>query len=292
MSGPAAQLWFGRTLHRRERPFVRAFSYRIAMLELDIDRLEEADGLSRLLSIEHGNIVSFRPTDHGARKKTVPLRLWAEARFAEAGIKLDGGAIRLLTFPRVLGHGFAPISLWFGYGPDGGLRGVLYEVHNTFGEAHCYASALGSEAGRWLADEAGRAVADKEFFVSPFFDVSGTYRFTLRRGPDRMELVVENLGADGRDHVASMALRPQPLTSRAILRWLVLMPISGLGVVFAIYWQALRLWLKGARYRAKSIQRARRTTLAGLDAKLSSKEEWLSSKEEWPAVAHELRKRA
>jgi uncharacterized protein len=285
MTQPGAQLWFGRTLHRRERPFARAFNYRIAMLELDVDRLEEASSVSRLFSIGGGNVISFRPTDHGARNAAMPLRLWAEARFAESGISLDGGAIRLLTFPRVLGFGFAPISLWFGYAPDGGVRGVLYEVHNTFGEAHCYVSALGSEARYRLADEAGRMLAEKEFFVSPFFNVAGTYRFTLRRGPERMELVVENFGADGRDHVASMALKVQPLTSTAILRWLVLMPISGLGVVLAIYWQALRLWLKGARYRAKPVQRARRTSLAGPEANLSSKEEW-------SAAALELRKRA
>jgi uncharacterized protein len=278
MNAPAAQLWFGRTLHRRERPFVRSFSYRIAMLELDVDRLGDAGRLSRLVSIGRPNLIAFRPTDHGARNKSVPLRLWAEARFAEAGIDLDGGAIRLVTFPRVLGYGFAPISLWFGYGPGRDLRGVLYEVHNTFGEAHTYISAVGAEARHRLTDEAGRTLADKEFFVSPFLDVSGTYRFTLRKAPERMELVVENLGASGREHLASMAINALPLTTPTVLRWLVSVPISGLGVMAAIYWQALRLWLKGARYRVKPAQREKRTTLAG--------------PEEKSAEAYELRKRA
>ena len=55
---------------------------------------------------------------------------------------------------------------------------------------------------------------------------------------------------------------PHVLSDRAILRWLVEMPFSGIGVMVAINWQALRLWLKGARYRAKPDQRARRTSLA------------------------------
>lgn len=278
MSEPAAQLWFGRTLHRRERPFVRAFSYDVAMLEVDIDRLEEAGQLSPLVSIGRSNLVSFRPGDHGARSDAVSLRVWAEARLGEAGIRLDGGAIRVLTFPRVLGYGFAPISLWFGHGPGGDLRGVLYEVHNTFGEAHTYVSPVGTEAGHSLADDAGRMTADKEFFVSPFFDVTGTYRFTLRRTGARVELVVENLGGEGRDHVASMAVAAQPLTSVNVLRWLVSMPISGLGVIFAIHWQALGLWLKGAKYRVKTRQRENRTTVAG--------------PENSPATAYDLRKRA
>jgi len=95
-----------------------------------------------------------------------------------------------------------------------------------------------------------------------FFDVSGEYRFTLNPGEDGMGLVVENMSPDGRLHVASLSLLPKPLTTPAILKWLVAMPISGLGVMVAIHWQALRLLMKGARYRDKPEQSAQRTTLA------------------------------
>jgi len=253
MSEPAARLWFGRTSHTRFTPFKRSFSYRIAMLELDIDRLSEARSLSKLVSVNRSNAISFRETDYGARNASVPLRLWAEARYAEAGVQLDGGAIRLITFPRVLGYGFAPISLWFGYGPDKALRGVIYEVHNTFGETHAYVSAFHPEV---------RAESEKEFFVSPFFDVTGQYRFTLRQPRDDMQLIIENLGTDGRQHVASLTAWPKNLTTGAVLGWLLEMPFSGLGVILAIHWQALGLWMKGARYHIKPAQRARRTTLA------------------------------
>lgn len=277
MNRPPARLWFGRTTHTRMTPFRRSFTHRIAMLEIDIDRLEEANGLSHLFSVEQANVISFRSTDHGVRSATVPLRRWAEARYAEAGIGLDGGAIRLVTFPRVAGYGFAPISLWFGYGPDGECRGVIYEVHNTFGETHAYVSAFYA-TGR-------RAIGDKDFHVSPFWSVEGQHRFTLRHRGDGLALIVEHLAADGRLHVASLNARSQPLTSAAIGRWMLAMPFSGLGVMIAIYWQALRLWMKGARYHIKPEQRARRTTLARPEA-------ILSSKEEWPADAQDLRKRA
>ena len=274
MTGPAAQLWFGRTVHRREKPFVRRFSYRIAMLEVDIDRLAEADKLSHLFAVDRGAPVSFRQTDHGARNATLPLRAWAEARYAEAGVHLEGGSIRLVSFPRVLGVGFAPISLWLGYGPDEQLRGVIYDVHNTFGETHSYVCAF---------DPAQvHAVADKEFFVSPFFGVDGQYRFTLRppaarlnerKSGDQMSLMVENMGADGRAHVASLTVKATALSSPAILRWLVLMPISGLGVLVAIHWQAFLLLLKGAKYRGKPVQREPRTTLMRRETKDAAKEE-------------------
>ncbi|MBI1358983.1 MAG: DUF1365 family protein [Alphaproteobacteria bacterium] len=252
MSAPAARYWIGRTVHRRETPFVRRFSHAIAMVEIDIDRICDADVQTKLFSVNSRNVVAFRETDHGARNASVPLRVWAEARFAEADIGLEGGAIRLIAFPRILGHGFAPISLWLGHGPDGDLRGVIYEVHNTFGEAHVYVSPCPEI----------RHEADKSFFVSPFFEVSGRYRFTLRPSDSRLELVVENLGLEGRSHVASLLARPRPLTDVTIIRQLFAMPLSGLGVVFAIHWQALLLWARGARYHIRPVQRADRTSLA------------------------------
>jgi uncharacterized protein len=278
MSRPPARLWFGRTTHTRMTPFRQSFKHRVAMLEIDIDRLDEAERLSHLFSVERSNVISFRSTDHGARNAAVPLRLWAEARYAEAGIGLDGGAISLITFPQVLGFGFAPISLWFGYGPDGECRGVIYEVHNTFGETHSYVSAF------YLAG--WRAMGDKDFHVSPFWSVEGEYRFTLRHGGDGLALIVENLSGNGRLHVASLNACAQALTSPAIARWLLAMPFSGFGVMIAIYWQALRLWLKGARYHDKPEQRARRTTLARPEANLPSTEEWPAD------VREDLRKRA
>lgn len=250
---PAAQLWFGKTVHQREKPFRRRFSHRIAMLEIDIDRLGEADKLSRLFSVDRGNVISFRETDHGARNAAVPLRAWAEGRLAESGIDLEGGAIRLLTFPRVLGYGFAPISVWYGFGPAGELRGVIYEVHNTFGEAHAYVSPYNRDLGK--------QVSEKDFFVSPFFDVTGDYRFGLRQSEKAIAVTVENVSPDGRHHVASLAVKPRTLTSAHILKWMVVLPISGLGVTIAIHWQALLLLLKGAKYRDKPVQRERRTTL-------------------------------
>jgi hypothetical protein len=259
MTRPAAQLWFGRTQHTREKPFKRSFSHRIAMLEIDVDRTDEADRLSKLFSVGRGNLISFRVADYGARTSGVSLRTWAEARFAEAGISLDGGTIRLLTFPRVMGYGFAPISVWFGHDPDGNLRATIYEVHNTFGETHCYVSALNPECGQQRAE--------KELFVSPCFDVTGEYRFGLRRSDKVTTLSVENISADGRHHVASLAVKPRKLASGAILKWLVAMPISGIGVMVAIHWQALRLWMKGAKYRDKPVQRARQTTLAQAESK-------------------------
>ena len=82
----------------------------------------------------------------------------------------------MLASARVLGHVFDPLSVFWCYDSSGRLACVVAEVHNTYGERHAYLLQ---------PDEAGTAVTGKDFHVSPFFDVTGTYelRFTLTAGP-------------------------------------------------------------------------------------------------------------
>ncbi len=247
----------GRTVHERQVPFKRSFSHRIAMIDVDIDQLELATRGHRFFSLNKFNALSIRTSDYGSRKSDASLRDWAEGQFRTAQIELDGGQIRLLAFPRTLGYGFSPIAVWLGHGPKGELRGVIYEVHNTFGEAHAYVYA-------WTGHEEHHA-STKDFHVSPFFDVSGEYRFMLRNHSERIELIVENFKDGERTHVASLLARRKPMSDGAILKWLFTMPLSGLGVMFAIHWQALIIWMRGARYHRRPEQRVSTTTIATSD---------------------------
>jgi len=250
---PALNLWKGKTVHARYVPFERRFAYDLALMDIDIDRLDEAGRQSALFSVERPNLFSFSRKDHGARDG-LPLRPWAEQMFAMAGVKLDGGAIRLVTLPRHLFYKFSPISLWYGYGPSGGLRGIIYEVNNTFGDTHSYVAAV---TGNRSQHEAGKA-----FHVSPFFDVTGTYRFTLRAPDDRLGVVVESLKHGTRLHMANIIARRQPATTGTLLATAVTRPFSTLGVTLGIHWQALKIWLRGAKYRSRPHPPEQAATLA------------------------------
>ena len=247
------QLYIGKTSHARFTPFEFRFSYNIALIDIDIDRLDEASACSSLFKAEKSALFSFRRKDHGARTDN-PLRPWALSQFAKADVDLDGGPIRLVTFPRHAFYKFAPISLWYGYGPDGQLRGVIYEVNNTFGETHAYVAAANNEPGRTLADKA--------FHVSPFFDISGKYRFTMRPPGACLDLVIDSLDGDQRTHMANIVARARPATTPQFARLALMMPLSTLGVTFAIHWQALKLWIKGAKYRPKPPLPAHDTSVA------------------------------
>lgn len=251
---PALSFWPGRTVHARTKPFTHRFGYRIAYIGLDLDRLEEAAATSRWFSVGKFNLFSFHPGDHGARDGS-DLRDWALKRFAEVGVELDGGSIRLVCQPRVLGYQFNPISVWLGYGPDGALRGALYEVHNTFGDAHTYGVRIRS-------DEDLHHRATKSFHVSPFFGVEGQYGFSLKPGDDRLGLSIVKSVSGETDFTASMTLIRQEATSSALWKLFLRQPFSTHKTIAAIHFEALKLWLKGARYHPRPTPPSRPLTSA------------------------------
>ena len=252
---PALLLHHGRTVHRRYVPFRSEFDYGVAMIDLDIDRLDEAHRQCRLFGVEERALFSFERKDHGAQEIT-NLRPWAEAQFQEAGISIPTGTIRLVTFPRHAFYKFAPISLWIALDEKGAPSAILYEVRNTFGERHIYAASL---EGRW-----SRHRAPKSFHVSPFFDVSGTYAFSLRYDVQGLRLGVTTEKEGEPVHMASLATRAAPASDRNLLSTALHMPFSTLGVSLGIHWEALKLWLKGARYHGRPKKKTNGPTRACL----------------------------
>ena len=258
MNHPPLSLWIGRTAHVRHVPFKRAFHHRIAMIDIDVDRLEGAGAMSRFFSVGRFNLMSFHPEDNGPRNGS-NLRTWANRKFAEAGLDLGNGSVRLATFPRVCGYAFAPLSVWYGYDAEGHLAGLIYEVHNTFGDAHSYVALVGDDK----ADQRRlHSSAPKEFYVSPFWDVSGDYRFTLNKPDKKLTLVVENMSDDQRLHTASLLAHRKTASSANIIRHFGARPFSAIGVTVAIHWQALQLLWRGAGYRSRPTQVVTQTTRA------------------------------
>lgn len=236
----ATALYVGETVHQRMTPRPHRFSYRLFQLLLDVDRLDE--GFSGLCWLRQGafGLFSFAPRDHGYRDGS-PLRGWAEDALRRAGLPAEAATIRLMTFPRVLGFVFNPISIWFVEDAKGGLEAVIYEVNNTFGQTHAYVLPAAGAGVR-------RQRADKRLYVSPFYKVEGEYRFTITQPDDRFHLTIVK-AVDGRpDFTASLQAQRQPLTDARLMGLFLSMPLMTLKVVAAIHWEALRLLIKRAPF--------------------------------------------
>ncbi len=236
-------LYFGKVMHKRLRPFVHRFDYRVFNLLVDLDELPALPRRLRLFSHNRFNLFSLMDRDHGPRDGS-PLRPWIERHLAAAGIDIAGGPVRLLCFPRVLGYVFNPLSIWFCYHPHLGLRAILYEVRNTFGEKHGYLIpvAFGRAADAPIAQS-----CDKGFYVSPFLPMEGGYRFRLREPGERLSILIRQHDSEGEILLASLAGRRAALDAGSLAKAALAFPLLTLKVIGAIHWQALKLWLKGAR---------------------------------------------
>lgn len=243
MSGARAEdahrLYVGEVMHMRLRPFRHQFRYRVFTALLNIDALESAE--SRLMKVDRFGLFSFHRKDHGPRDGSA-LRPWAERLLRQAG-RPAPARITLLSMPRLLGYAFNPLSVFFCEDADGRLESVIYEVKNTFGDQIPY--VLAAEPG---ADGAVRHEQGKAMFVSPFIGMDQTYRFTIRPPDERLAIRIRQHDAEGDWLIATQNGRARALTDGALARLTFTHPLAAFKVIAAIHWQALRLWLKGARF--------------------------------------------
>jgi DUF1365 family protein len=239
----AAALYFGEVMHARLKPMGHRFSYRVMSLLIDLDRLSEADLLSRLFGVNRAALYSFHEADHGERDGS-SLRAYAQRCAAKHEIDLAGGRVWLLCYPRLLGYTFNPLSVYFCHRADGALALLIYEVRNTFGDIHAY--ALPVRAGEISA--AGiRQQQDKLFYVSPFVEMAMRYHFRISPPGENVKLRILETDREAPLLAATFHGRRRALTTRALLRAFFALPLVTLKIVVAIHWEALRLWVKGAR---------------------------------------------
>jgi DUF1365 family protein len=251
----ALQICFGQVMHRRLRPTVHAFRYPVFYFRLHLQTLDTA--ARPLFSRNRFNLFSVHDADHGARDGS-PLLPWIQHLLAREGVQADGD-IWLQAFPRVLGYVFNPVSFWYCHGRDGGLKAVLAEVNNTFGEHHNY--LLLPPAGGDIR-EGQTLLAKKVFHVSPFMAVNGFYRFRFfgatggGRGMARIEHADE-LGELLHTAVSGTATAP---TTGRLLKAFFGYPLQSVGVIARIHWQALQLWLKRVPFFSKPAPPLEETT--------------------------------
>ena len=237
-------LYAGVVAHVRTRPVRRRLRYRVAQMLLDLDELPRLDRELRWFGYNRRALFSFHDLDHG--DGAGDLRGWVEGQLIRAGCALEPDAIQILCMPRILGHVFNPLSVYFCHDAEGRLGAILYEVHNTFGERHSYVEPVDGDA------RPVRQRCDKRFYVSPFLPMALRYDFTVSPPADGVSVQVCASDKEGLLLDAWFTGRRQPLDDAALLRLLAAFPLMTLKVVVAIRWEALKLWLSGIGWIART----------------------------------------
>ena len=235
-------IYRGVVTHLRVRPKRHALRYRVFQLLLDLDETPRLAARSRWFAWDRAGLLSFRQTDHGDGSAR-PLKAQVEQRLREARIDA-GGPVRILCMPRVLGHVFNPLSIYFCHRPDGGLAAIVYEVNNTFGDRHSYVLPVREEA------RIEQSCA-KRLHVSPFMDMGLTYDFTITPPEARVGVGIHVGDGDGLWLTAGFTGARRPFTDAELFKAWLAHPLLTVGVLAAIHWEALKLWSKGLRYRPR-----------------------------------------
>lgn len=239
----APELVTGETFHCRRGEIDNRFRYRMDMVL--VDPVFRAN--PRLFSRNRLNLWSLWDTDHGGTDKPGKAVDWAWCVLRARGFSYEqGDHLLLLTQPRVLSFEFNPVSFWLLLrGAD--LLAVIAEVNNTFGDRHCYVCHKPGFAPITGADT---LEATKIMHVSPYQEIAGRYKFRFDIGQD--DIAIRIFFENGqRGLVAGYHGRRGALTNRTILGSVLRRPFGSFGVYALIHWQALRLKLKGARYRSR-----------------------------------------
>lgn len=246
----SADLWQGalidaRIWHARAGDVSRQFRYRAVYAALPLTALEAGD---LPLRPDAPGLWRLRLRDHGGRDGA-GLAAFMRARLAPLG--LGHCRTTLVTMPRGLLYGFNPVSFWLAR-DDAGLRAVLAEVSNTFGECHLY---LCRHPDNRVISPSDRLRGDKLFHVSPFLPREGHYVFRFDAGPGRFGAWVDWIGQDGALRLQTSMTGPARVLNRSSLRRAALRhAFQPLRVTALIHWQAARLFSRGVRYRRKPPQ--------------------------------------
>jgi len=248
-NGPPPQavgvLYPGEVMHARLKPFGHRFTYRVFSLLVDIDRLAELDRMTWLLRVNRPGLASFHESDH-VETPGETLRAFADRQLTEAGVKKSPARVLLLAYPRIFGYVFNPISVYFCYDDNDALIALIYAVRNTFGGRHIYVSPI--RPGD-LGPAGVRQTQAKLFHVSPFIGMDTRYHFRILP-PGRMVRLRIHETEDGAPLLSATFIgAARPLATPDLGACLIRFPLMTLKIILGIHWEALKLWLKGARFR-------------------------------------------
>jgi DUF1365 family protein len=235
-------IYEGRVSHARRSPVAHTFRYRLFMLYLDLDELPQVFAGRWLWSVRRPAFARFRRADHLGDPRE-PLDRCVRTLVHEATGRRPSGPIRLLTHLRYGGYGFNPVSFYYCFDAAGRhVEAVVAEVNNTpWGEQHCYVLGASGQSIR-------HQVTRKAMHVSPFMPMDIDYVWSFSPPGERLAVSMACVQAGDTVFGAALDLTRRELTGATLARALLFYPLMTVQVIVGIYWQALRLKLRGSRF--------------------------------------------
>ncbi len=229
--------------HTRVSPKKHAFQYRVFMLAIDLDDFPQVP----LLSLNRFNLFSIDNRDHIRINDKSSIKENLSSWLAEKGTKLPADVkIMLITFPRVLGYSFNPVSFYYIYSHTGEPIAAVAEVTNTYREMKLF--PLGEPDAKGSFNH----TVSKNFYVSPFSDPNDTFHFRIGQPTNEWSIHIDNLTDSKPSLLSSIRGKRQELTASRLAWYAIKYPLISLSIILRIHLHALLLFLKKIPHFAKS----------------------------------------
>ncbi|MDF1743957.1 MAG: DUF1365 domain-containing protein [Gimesia sp.] len=237
-------IYTGWVRHQRYKPVEHQFRNRIFLMYLDLDEIHTVFQGRWFWSARRPALARFCREDHmGDADQSLSDSI--RDFVTKSGRPRPDGPIRLLTHLRYFGFIMNPVSFYFCFDKDSqAVQTVVAEVHNTpWGEQHCY--IIDADQFRPGAE---KQPTDKTFHVSPFMPMDIQYFWRMTEPQDSLTVNIDNQRNSEKIFDVIMQLNRREITTANLTRSLILYPLITGYVFAAIYWQALRLWMKRVPY--------------------------------------------
>lgn len=229
-------------MHRRLKPKVHQFTYRVFLFWIDLDELAAIQKSIPIFSSESANIYSLRTQDHFSLGKP-SIRENVLAWVRDQGELRDVANIRMLTLPRFLGYTFNPITIYLLYDTNHQPITSVTEVGNTFRELKPYLVPKDREQFH--------ARVTKNFYVSPFSDLDLAFDFRYAEPGEKLRVWIDSYRGDEKELISVMNGERRPMTAWNLALCTIKYPFITLKVIGLIHWEAFRLWVKKIPFRYK-----------------------------------------
>lgn len=234
-------IYTGQLAHCRHRPKYHFFRYRVFMMYLDLSEIPQVFSLSSLWSHRRFSLAWLKRADYIG-----PIEMSIEdavrKRIYEETGEHFNGPVRMLTNLRYFGFSMNPITSYYCFDSMEKLRYIVAEVTNTpWNERHAYVLPCNPDSSTQ------RIEFRKALHVSPFNDMQVDYAWKSNLPAQQLRLSLENWRDGEKDFDANLSLQRKEISASSLRRLILGYPFMTIKVGLAIYWQALRLYIKGVK---------------------------------------------
>ena len=240
-------IYNGQVIHKRFKPKVHYFKYKVFSLLIDLSELEILDKKVNFFSFNKFNLISFYEKDHGERDGS-SLKLWVKKNLEKNNIQVNNIKIKILCYPRIFGFVFNPLSVFYVYNLEDQLISILYEVKNTFGEQHTYIFKVTKDSNLIQNN------CSKKFHVSPFIEMNCNYFFRLLKPGNKISVVIDQYENENKILYASQDGVRSDFSTKQLVKSYLKHPVMTFKIILAIHFEAFKLWAKGIKFIKKKIK--------------------------------------